>query len=193
MVAFVLLTICCTSRIRHKTWLRFVLISFNSSTLTEGKYMYVGSWLGWIRCSHFFLLYSQFHGSQRTKQLEIFEFSRADYHTTFPMLYNSQESKMVKSLLWRSCFNKKTTPYPSITSTKSQKLKVYNWFVFWNLECNEIDWSAKPNGNEQFGGSTDRFVSTCHEYEPGTINAVTNDSTGRWTNQNEFALVWNVS
>ena len=33
-----------------------------------------------------FLLYSQFHGSQRTKQLEIFEFSRADSNT-FPLLY----------------------------------------------------------------------------------------------------------
>ena len=33
-----------------------------------------------------FLLYPQFHGSQRTKQLEIFEFSRADSNT-FPLLY----------------------------------------------------------------------------------------------------------
>ena len=33
-----------------------------------------------------FLADPQFHGSQRTKQLEIFEFSRADYHT-FPLLY----------------------------------------------------------------------------------------------------------
>ena len=33
-----------------------------------------------------FLLYSQFHGSQRTKHLEIFEFSRADSNT-FPLLY----------------------------------------------------------------------------------------------------------
>ena len=34
----------------------------------------------------FFLLYSQFHGSQRTKHLDIFEFSRADSNT-FPLLY----------------------------------------------------------------------------------------------------------
>ena len=33
-----------------------------------------------------FFSYSQFHGSQRTKQLEIFEFSRADSNT-FPLLY----------------------------------------------------------------------------------------------------------
>ena len=33
-----------------------------------------------------FLLYSQFRGSQGTKQLEIIEISRADYHT-FPLLY----------------------------------------------------------------------------------------------------------
>ena len=33
-----------------------------------------------------FLLYPKFHGSQRTEQLEIFEFSRADYHT-FPLLH----------------------------------------------------------------------------------------------------------
>ena len=33
-----------------------------------------------------FLLYSQFHGSQRTKQPEIFEISRADSNT-FPLLY----------------------------------------------------------------------------------------------------------
>ena len=39
-----------------------------------------------------FLLYSQFHGSQRTKQLEIFEISWADSNT-FPLLYNRRESK----------------------------------------------------------------------------------------------------
>ena len=44
-----------------------------------------------------FLLYSQFHGSQRTKQLQIFEFSRPDSNT-FPLLYITV-GKVIKEIL----------------------------------------------------------------------------------------------
>ena len=54
--------------------------------LGDIKKIYVCGVLAWLnQMQSLFLLYPQFHGSQRTKQLEIFEFSRADSNT-FPLL-----------------------------------------------------------------------------------------------------------
>ena len=53
----------------------------------DSKKLYVCGILAWLnQMQSLFLLYPHFHGSQRTKQLEIFKFSRADSNT-LPLLY----------------------------------------------------------------------------------------------------------
>ena len=68
-----------------------------------------------------FFLYSEFHGSQRTKHFEIFDFSRADSNT-FPLLYITVGKVIIrKRILMPQNLTKKTIKKPQKIAKKAPK------------------------------------------------------------------------